>query len=182
MSSPPDAPPRRVSFPPDVESAIPPPAPYTSSPPSSPSLHPNTLPAPVSTPAHTGSGINPAPVSTSASNVALDGPRRRPNRGVTVDSNHSHVSAPNAIRRGTSDSARSSRRGTVDPNAGVLRRMTTGLFTPDRKIGRSPTYRSSIRAAVTSSWLCVIMTEGLALMCRNVLLVFIPIGESQHGM
>lgn len=43
----------------------------------------------------------------------------------------------------------------MDPNAGVLRRMTTGLLTPEKKIGKAPTYKSSIMAAVRSSWMCV---------------------------
>jgi Ca2+:H+ antiporter len=31
--------------------------------------------------------------------------------------------------------------------------MTSGLFTPEKKIGKAPTYLSSVKAAVLSTWL-----------------------------
>ncbi|KAK4684039.1 Ca2+:H+ antiporter, partial [Tremellales sp. Uapishka_1] len=83
--------------------------------------------------------------------------RRRPNNRVTLDDN---VDSNGNARRPTIESTRS--RGS-EPNVGVLRRMTTGLFTPDKKIGKEPSYGSSFKAAAKSSYL-------------NVLLIFIPIG------
>jgi Ca2+:H+ antiporter len=53
----------------------------------------------------------------------------------------------------TSDSSRRGSTFTHDPNMGVLRRMTTGLFTPERKVGKAPTYWGSAKAAITSTWL-----------------------------
>ncbi|ORX36920.1 Sodium/calcium exchanger protein-domain-containing protein [Kockovaella imperatae] len=109
-------------------------------------------------------------------NSKTDGPRRRTGRNVTVDpaiAGSIPGSTPgNNARQNTSSSARSgasSRRGSNngEPSVGILRRMTTGLLTPDRKIGKAPTYGQSIKAAVTSSWL-------------NILLVFIPIGWALH--
>jgi Ca2+:H+ antiporter len=152
MTSPPsyadEQPQRRVSFPPD-ESPIQlrsntathtsNPTPYTSSPPSTPAALP--------------SNANPAPVSTTINNASNDPIRRRTkNRTVTVDSTSSSSNPP-ATRRMTSDS---SRRGSTyghDPNIGVLRRMTTGLFTPEKKIGKAPTYLGSAKAAILSTWL-----------------------------
>ncbi|CAD6591241.1 MAG: hypothetical protein TREMPRED_006041, partial [Tremellales sp. Tagirdzhanova-0007] len=136
---------RRVSFPMDHSFATSPTAsrPISSSPSSSPEL-----------------GINPAPISTTVNGAlpSIDGPRRRQHRTVALESDPPHV-----VRQQTSESQRSGRRSTIDPNAGVLRRMTTGLLTPGKKIGQAPTYGSSIKAAISCTWL-------------NVLLIFIPIG------
>ncbi|KAL7421512.1 Vacuolar calcium ion transporter [Cryptotrichosporon argae] len=119
--------------------------PFSASPPSSPNLRADEPRA---------SSVRTVPDDA-------DGTRRRPLRSVTVDTTGSRPSG----RRATTESARSSRsrRTSVDPNAGVLRRMTTGLLTPDHTLGKAPTYGSSIKAAITSTWL-------------NLLLVFIPIG------
>ncbi|AAW40631.1 calcium ion transporter, putative [Cryptococcus deneoformans JEC21] len=105
---------------------------------------------------------------TDTANTASAGPRRRqqPSRQVTLDAR-----PPSAARRGTTESARTqhSRAGSrrtsnsLDPNPGLIRRVTTVLFTPPKKIGKAPTYWGSIKAAITSTWL-------------NILLVFIPIG------
>ena len=122
---------RRVSFPADASlaTAV---QPLTSSPPPSLSMDPTLAPV---------SDLAPVP-----------GPRRRgTTRPVTTEIQTS--AGPQAIRRETSDSQRSGRRSTADPNAGVLRRMATGLLTPDKKVGQAPTYGSSIKAAVTCSWL-----------------------------
>jgi len=127
---------RRVSFPIDVNSSVP--QALSSSPSSS-----------------SGIGIKPAPVSTTVNTTLpnIDGPRRRPARTVTVGTSNSDPDGPHPTRRQTSDSQRTGKRSTLDPNAGVLRRMTTGLLTPGKKIGQAPTYRSSIKAAVMSTWL-----------------------------
>ena len=118
---------RRVAFPDDDTLDNSANVPLTSSPPSSPP------------------GPNLPPTSP-------DGvPRKRPTRSVTVDTEGTHPT-----RRATSDSINtnpSGRDSHMDPNVPVLRRMTTGLFTPSRKIGAAPTYKSSIKAAVLSSWM-----------------------------
>ncbi|TYJ53428.1 calcium/proton exchanger [Cryptococcus floricola] len=93
------------------------------------------------------------------------GPRRRQggSRQVTMDPN-----SPD--RRETSESARSRpsrRQSTVDPSMGLVRRVTTVLFTPQKKIGKAPTYVQSFKAAICSTWL-------------NVLLVFIPVSWALH--
>nr|XP_019007076.1 calcium/proton exchanger [Kwoniella mangroviensis CBS 8507]OCF70537.1 calcium/proton exchanger [Kwoniella mangroviensis CBS 8507] len=136
-------PPRRVSFPVDpIDTSITPDSstgPLTSSPPGSPTLPPRE------------------------SNATPNGARRRtttaPNRQVTLDS------TPMSQRRQTTESNRSSNRRnpSFDPNASLVRRVTTVLFTPPKKVGKAPTYLGSIKAAIMSTWL-------------NVLLVFIPIG------
>ncbi|OCF36992.1 calcium/proton exchanger [Kwoniella heveanensis BCC8398] len=149
--------------------------PFTASPPSSPGLpgHNNTN-APSTTIDNNYRSSTPIPRPGSAAGGA--GARRRnPTTGgarqVVLDTDPTNVN-PNSVssRRATSESlrSRSSRRGTgnstaADPNVGVLRRMTTGLFTPPKRVGKAPTYLGSLKAAVTSTWL-------------NVLLVFIPIG------
>ncbi|WVQ99172.1 calcium/proton exchanger [Kwoniella sp. CBS 9459] len=149
--------------------------PFTSSPPSSPGL-------PGYTNANTNNNIDgtfrsttPIPRPGSAAGGGGGGGARRRNptaggRQVTLDADPTNVNLNPASRRPTSESLRSrgSRRGTgnsnaPDPNVGVLRRMTTGLFTPPKKIGKAPTYMESLKAAIKSTWL-------------NVLLVFIPIG------
>jgi Ca2+:H+ antiporter len=81
--------------------------------------------------------------------------RRRANRQVTVtdDLHGDSINGGPPSRRQTSESTRSSRRSQTDPNAGVLRRMTTGLFTPEKKIGKAPTWLGSFRAAICSTWL-----------------------------
>ena len=120
-------------------------SPLTTSPPPSPGVNTHV-------PTHTA-GPNPAPISSSLHNPSDGLPRRRPTRKVTLDQD--------AERRGTTDSARSRRSGragsrqgsAVDPNAGVLRRMTSGLFTPEKKIGKAPTYLGSAKAAIMSTWL-----------------------------
>ena len=98
----------------------------------------------------------------SSSAESSSGPRRRAPRNVTLDTNALNDSATGGAgpgtmgdRRNTSDSMRTSgsRRGIGDPNVGVLRRMTTGLFTPPRRIGQAPTYGASLKAAVLCSWL-----------------------------
>ncbi|KAK8858950.1 calcium/proton exchanger [Kwoniella newhampshirensis] len=168
------SPPRRVSFPTDEtflphrsdpqegntnssmtknEVSAAPPAPLTASPPSSPGL-----------PTYDRSST---PIDNASTGTGGGGARRRnpttnnggPNRQVTMDS-QIHPS-----RRPTSESTRSRSRSSygAEPNVGVLRRMTTVLFTPEKKVGKSPTYGSSIMAAIKSTWL-------------NVLLIFIPIG------
>jgi len=86
--------------------------------------------------------------------------RRRPGRQVTIPDNQDPV----ASRRNTDDSRR---RSGDTPTPGILRRMTTGLLTPDRKVGKAPSWLASFRAAILSSWI-------------NVLLVFIPIGWALH--
>jgi len=117
--------------------------PFTSSPPSTPKLTQNETAALKDQ----ANGTPSVPGATPVSAV----PRRRANRTVTVDTNGSGHGA-SSLRRQTSESGRS-RRQSVDPGAGVLKRMTTGLFTPDRKIGKSPTYLASFKAAITSSYL-----------------------------
>ena len=62
------------------------------------------------------------------------------------------------LRRNTNESVQTFRTGTSRRESGIsapglVRRMTTGLFTPARKIGKAPTYGQSILAAVKSSWL-----------------------------
>ncbi|ADV20121.1 calcium/proton exchanger [Cryptococcus gattii E566] len=150
--------PRRVSFPPDALHEEPS---LTDSPLSSPAL-PDYGPHSSSTPITS----NGSPEGTTNSDST--GPRRRqqPSRQVTLDAN-----PPSATRRQTTESARTqrSRAGSrrtsdsLDPNTGLVRRVTTVLFTPPKKIGKAPTYWGSLKAAITSTWL-------------NVLLVFIPIG------
>ncbi|WWC89569.1 calcium/proton exchanger [Kwoniella dendrophila CBS 6074] len=131
---------------------------FTSSPPSSPTLNPHSYER-SNTP--TGTGINRS--NTATPNGGM-GARRRtttapPNRQVTLDDPNNNV-----IRRGTTESNRSSRRNpSLDPNQSLVRRVTTVLFTPPKKVGKAPTYMGSLKAAITSTWL-------------NVLLVFIPIG------
>ncbi|EIW70946.1 hypothetical protein TREMEDRAFT_28850 [Tremella mesenterica DSM 1558] len=140
---------RRVSFPAVLDQ---PPPPFTSqadrmttSPPTTPNVHP----------------VPPGP-DPMRGDAQTEGARRRANRQVTLD-----TPANIGSRRPTSESQRSTRRQSTDPNAGVLRRMTTGLLTPERKIGRAPTFFASFKAAVFSSWL-------------NILLVFIPISWALH--
>ncbi|KIR33590.1 calcium/proton exchanger [Cryptococcus deuterogattii 99/473] len=150
--------PRRVSFPPDALHEEPS---LTDSPLSSPAL-PDYGPQSSSTPITS----NGSPAGTTNSDST--GPRRRqqPSRQVTLDAN-----SPSATRRQTTESARTqrSRAGSrrtsdsLDPNTGLVRRVTTVLFTPPKKVGKAPTYWGSLKAAITSTWL-------------NVLLVFIPIG------
>ncbi|WVN88089.1 calcium/proton exchanger [Cryptococcus depauperatus CBS 7841] len=92
------------------------------------------------------------------------GPRRRPNntsRQVTVDPVATSPSP--STRRKTTDSA-ASKAGTVSRHhSQSLKRTLTDLVRPEKKIGQAPTYWESIKAAIRSTWL-------------NVLLVFIPIG------
>lgn len=45
------------------------------------------------------------------------------------------------------------RRAQSEPQKGVLRRMTTGLFTPERKVGKAPSFLASFKAAILSSWM-----------------------------
>ena len=125
---------RKVSFPdPQVTSS-----PLTASPPGSP-------------------GPNPAPISTNVNNPSDGYPRRRPARQGTLATLNDDIE-----RRGTTDSARtgasrnsrgSRRNASVDPNASVLRRMTSGLFTPEKKIAKAPSYLQSIKAAIFSTWM-----------------------------
>jgi len=44
-------------------------------------------------------------------------------------------------------------RGEGGPQPGLLRRMTTGLLTPERKVGKAPTWLGSFKAAILSSWM-----------------------------
>lgn len=85
-----------------------------------------------------------------------DGPRRRPQRAITVEGEGSHdrEGRLRGSREGTGETRRSSRsrRRTIDPNAGPLRRMTTSLFTPEKPVGPAPTYLGSLKAAILSSW------------------------------
>ncbi|WVQ82241.1 calcium/proton exchanger [Cryptococcus sp. DSM 104549] len=170
---------RRVSFPPDdalTDTANPntntattiPPS-ITDSPLNSPGLgdfdpHRSVSPLPVNSNGDasgsgSGAGSNGGTATPNGS-----GPRRRQGtKQVTLD-----PLSRNSSRRETTESTRtgrSSRRGTgqSDPNVGIVRRMTTTLFTPDKKVGKAPTYLGSMKAAITSTWL-------------NVLLIFIPIG------
>ncbi|WWC70450.1 calcium/proton exchanger [Kwoniella pini CBS 10737] len=116
---------------------------YTTSPPSSPSLR---------------SEIPPADAQGGRSTPNGMGTRRRTAKQVTLDGH------PDVPRRQTNESMRSSRRNpSLDPNASLVRRVTTVLFTPPKKVGKAPTYMASIKAAIMSTWL-------------NVLLIFIPIG------
>ncbi|ODO08937.1 calcium/proton exchanger [Cryptococcus wingfieldii CBS 7118] len=160
---------RRVSFPADSPSD-PPAPPLTDSPLNSPRFPPaETAPANASATnlnpelpegnAASGSGAVPAAAG------AGTGPRRRQggSRQVTMDPN-----GPD--RRETSESARSRpsrRQSTIDPNMGLVRRVTTVLFTPEKRIGKAPTYVQSFKAAICSTWL-------------NVLLVFIPVSWALH--
>ncbi|WVF71725.1 calcium/proton exchanger [Kwoniella sp. CBS 6097] len=145
--------------------------PFTTSPPSSPGLpgYGNTN---TNNPSIDNDVRSTTPITRPGSAAGVGGARRRnPTAGgkqVTVDADPTNINP--ALRRATSESLRSrgSRRGTgnstaTDPNVGVLRRMTTGLFTPPKKVGQAPTYLGSLKAAIKSTWL-------------NVLLVFIPIG------
>lgn len=83
--------------------------------------------------------------------------RRRPGRQVTLQDDEEFDPA----RRATGESRRSSgRRGDSmgsrrdgEPVPGILKRMTTGLLTPERKVGKAPTWMSSFRAAILSSWM-----------------------------
>ncbi|XAO23621.1 calcium/proton exchanger [Cryptococcus bacillisporus CA1280] len=136
---------------------------------------PSLTDSPLSSPAlpDYGPHSSPTPITSNGSpegttNSDSTGPRRRqqPSRQVTLDAN-----LPTATRRQTTESARTqrSRAGSrrtsdsLDPNTGLVRRVTTVLFTPPKKVGKAPTYWGSLKAAITSTWL-------------NVLLVFIPIG------
>lgn len=140
--------PRRVSFPPDALHEEPS---LTDSPLSSPAL-PDYGPHSSTTPITS----NGAPESTTNSDST--GPRRRqqPSRQVTLDAN-----LPTATGRQTTESARTqrSRAGSrrtsdsLDPNTGLVRRVTTVLFTPPKKVGKAPTYWGSFKAAITSTWL-----------------------------
>lgn len=108
------------------------------------------------------SSLNPAPVSTG--NASAEGiQRRRPVKRATIDENTAGGDGSDILRRGTSESMGTQRSGSVpgrlsrrqsayDPNMGVIRRMTTGLFTPEKKIGKAPTYDASVKAAIMSSW------------------------------
>lgn len=140
--------PRRVSFPPDALHEEPS---LTDSPLSSPALPdygPHSSPTPITS--------NGSPEGTTNSDST--GPRRRqqPSRQVTLDAN-----LPTATRRQTTESARTqrSRAGSrrtsdsLDPNTGLVRRVTTVLFTPPKKVGKAPTYWGSLKAAITSTWL-----------------------------
>lgn len=140
--------PRRVSFPPDALHEEPS---LTDSPLSSPALPdygPHSSPTPITS--------NGSPEGTT--NYDSTGPRRRqqPSRQVTLDAN-----LPTATRRQTTESARTqrSRAGSrrtsdsLDPNTGLVRRVTTVLFTPPKKVGKAPTYWGSLKAAITSTWL-----------------------------
>lgn len=86
---------------------------------------------------------------------------------LSPPSHHHHHSLPLPLpqRSHTNDSVRSSRSRVEER----LKRMTTGLFTPDRKINRPgiPGTWRSIRNVIFSNWL-------------NVLLVFIPISWALH--
>ena len=155
---------RRVSFPSDQ---LDPPAhpsqhdmPTTSTS-TDPDPHPITASPPSTLSGHDAS--RPAQIPPTVDEETPIGARKRPNRQVTVDTTVGRTT-PSASRRQTSESARS-RRQSTDPNVGVIRRMTTGLLTPEKKIGKAPTYASSFKAAILSSWL-------------NILLVFIPISVS----
>lgn len=84
-----------------------------------------------------------------------DGPRRRPQRAVTVEGEASHDRHPTRgqLRDDTGETRSSSRRkNTIDPNAGPIRRMTSSLFTPEVPVGPAPTFMASLKAAVFSSW------------------------------
>lgn len=140
--------PRRVSFPPDTLQEDPP---LADSPLSSPKL-PEYDRQSSSTP------IVSSNLPTDTTNSAAAGPRRRqqPSRQVTLD-----ASPPSATRRETTESARTQRSragsrrtsNSLDPNPGLMRRVTTVLFTPPKKIGKAPTYWGSMKAAITSTWL-----------------------------
>ncbi|WRT66116.1 calcium/proton exchanger [Kwoniella shivajii] len=144
---------RRVSFPDAIAittTTDPSNGPMTSSPPSSPSLP----------------TYDPPVIGENRSSTPNGGTRRRTAnvngngnaRSVTLDTE------PHVTRRQTTESMRSSRRNaSFDPNASLVRRVTTVLFTPPKKVGKAPTYMGSLKAAIMSTWL-------------NVLLVFIPIG------
>lgn len=111
--------------------------------------------APLTSSPGTTPNIHEVPPGPSSS-----GPKRR----VTLDE-ASTVPGPRSksqTRQNTGESTRSNR---SIPQA--LRRMTTGLLTPERKIGKAPTLLSSFKAAAMSSWL-------------NVLFVFVPIGWALH--
>lgn len=108
------------------------------------------------------SSLNPAPVSTANAN-AEGIQRRRPVKRATIDENTAGGDGSDILRRGTSESMGTQRSGSgpgrlsrrqsaYDPNMGVIRRMTTGLFTPEKKIGKAPTYGASVKAAIMSSW------------------------------
>lgn len=145
-------------------------APLTSSPPGTPG------PTHTSDPIESTPGPNPAPISTELNNPSDGYPRRRPKRQVTLDeeaiehdtrrpTTDSHRTGGAGMgRQGSRTSGGSSRPGAgsragsragsaFDPNASVLRRMTSGLFTPEKKIGEAPTYLASIKAAILSTWL-----------------------------
>ncbi|ORY32632.1 Sodium/calcium exchanger protein-domain-containing protein [Naematelia encephala] len=150
----------------------------SSSPSSSPTLHPTILAPAISTATDPGPGrLDSAPFSSDHAAVpdvvdaGASGARRRGIRPATLERNSSDSESqsqpqpqPGVPRRQTAESSRSRRTtNSNEPNAGILRRMTTGLFTPEKKVGKAPTYIASLKAAILSTWL-------------NVLLVFIPVG------
>jgi hypothetical protein len=105
--------------------------------------HSNTI-APLTSSPGTTPNIHEVPPGPSAS--AASGPKRR----VTLDEAGT-VPGPRSrsqTRQNTGESTRSTR---SIPQ--TLRRMTTGLLTPERKVGKAPTLLSSFRAAAMSSWL-----------------------------
>lgn len=125
--------------------------PLTASPPGSPGLPArDTALETTNTTATTVPARNDTATPTPSMSGSAAGARRRNptvNKQVTLGPG-------TPIRRQTSESGRSSRRGsTYEPHTGVIRRMTTGLFTPPKPVGKAPTYWSSIKAAVTCTWL-----------------------------
>jgi hypothetical protein len=99
---------------------------------------------------------SPEKISSSNTDAANAQARRRPARQVTLPnderdppSRSTGESRRSSGRRG--DSMGSRREG--EPVPGILRRMTTGLLTPERKVGKAPTWIASFRAAILSSWM-----------------------------
>jgi Ca2+:H+ antiporter len=72
--------------------------------------------------------------------------RSRPARQVTLDAEER-----DPPRRATGESRRTGSGSEIQP--GLLRRMTTGLFEPERPVGKAPGYWQSLVAAAKSSWL-----------------------------
>ena len=100
----------------------------------------------------TAMSASPTRMTSFPSNTDAPAARRRPGRATT------QPAVP--TRHGSSgyDSAQDARRANTDPSGarpgpGVLKRMTTGLFTPERKVGKAPSFLASFKAAVLSSWM-----------------------------
>jgi hypothetical protein len=118
-------------------------------------------------PNHTA-GVNPlsggAPLSNGGGKHILPALHLPHNPLHSHPNTHGHASSRD--RRATNDTtlSRRSTRNSANrkPATEVLRKMTTGLFTPEKKIRKTPGVKLSFMNLIKSSWV-------------NVLLVFIPV-------